>query len=110
MLNGNALRGMVPATWPTSMTRLHVKYNQELTGKISWELVLQCSRGILYLKDHMEALVQQVVLLAHITKLIGSMCCVMGPLEARLVGGKTFEFRGVTYAVNHSLGKVDSVW
>ena len=45
---GNMLRGMLPATCPTSMTRLDVEHNPELAGKISRELVLQCSRGIMY--------------------------------------------------------------
>ena len=45
---GNMLRGMLPVTWPTSMTRLDVEHNPELACKISRELVLQCSRGILY--------------------------------------------------------------
>ena len=44
----NALRGMLPATWPRSMTFLVVQENPELAGKISPELVLQCSDGIEY--------------------------------------------------------------
>ena len=81
MLNGNALRGMLPATWPTSRMRFDVEHNLEFAGKIAQELVLQCSRGFW----------QQVVPPTHTTMLIGSMRCAMDPLGVRFAVGKAFK-------------------